>query len=263
MTRLKWTTNDTVAIGAHRIARSPDLPAQANQGIGVVRDPRWRSALKHLAWPLRKAHDDLLVDGFIEWEIGRLIARHTRPSDTFLEIGCGDLSLARFVGAGRYNALDVRLSAFHVQRHLDRRPDLNIALASASEIPVRDGVVDVFLSAETLTNIPDIAGTLTEMRRVARPGARLICSVPNELCAKYGHKGPNPGSVHRWSFAETIALLQDGGFSLVEGYWKGWWLPLPRWLTGHVSYHLPLRPRREADAIAFFFVFVFDPVASR
>ncbi len=80
----------------------------------------------------------LLVDGFIEREVGKLIKKYLRHNTVFLDIGCGDMSLVRFLPRNLwYNAIDISLSKFHPKRVLNKRSlDSFYNIAWKSELPI-------------------------------------------------------------------------------------------------------------------------------
>ncbi|WP_047145837.1 class I SAM-dependent methyltransferase [Aquamicrobium sp. LC103] len=254
MPHIEWKTDKHVPIGNRKVPLTADVERMEGGEIGITRDTPSRLLLKKLAWPLHKLHHDLFVDGFIEWKIGRLIAKHRKAGGTVLDVASGDFSLMRYVGAGNYNALDIRFSEFHLRRMFGRYPDFNPVLASATAIPAGDAVADVVLSTEALSYIPEIETALSEIRRVLKKGGTFICSISNEHCYMHERKGPNPATVHRWNFSEFSSLVEAQGFRFVEGSKAGWWLPLPRWLT-NTSYCLPVSPTDEYKATNFFYVF--------
>ena len=104
-------------------------------------------------------------------------------------------------------------------------------MASAERLPLADGCVDTVLMTWTLCSIPDVRSALAEMRRVLRPGGRL-------LFIEHG-RSPDP-SVRRWQdwltplWARVAggchlnrpidALLEGAGFrtlTLDRGYGDG------------------------------------------
>lgn len=109
-----------------------------------------------------------------------------------LEIGVGSgLNLARYPPAVReLLALepDPKLISMARDKSPGTRP-LNFLEASAEEIPLENGSVDTVISTWTMCSIPDIRRALEEMRRVLRPGGRL-------LFAEHG-LSPEPG-VRKW-----------------------------------------------------------------
>lgn len=103
--------------------------------------------------------------------------------------------------------------------------------ASAEKLPLADRCVDTILTTWTLCSIPDVRSALAEMRRVLRPGGRLL----------FIEHGRSPDrSVHRWQDRLTPlwariaggcqlnrpidALLEAAGFraiTLDRGYGDG------------------------------------------
>lgn len=253
--KIEWRAPLSIAIGDASLAVAQNRPAGGSGSNGLRSPSALGLIIKRLAWPLKKLHDDLLVDGYIEREIGALIHQYCRPAETYLDIGCGDMSVRRFVPKGFiYNALDIELSEFHARRVLAEGDRVNIIVASATHIPAETASASLILSTETFTFIDDITAALRELHRVAAPQARLICSISNEKCRKYEMKGPNPLTQHKWSCKEFADLMAEHGFALIEARQKGYWLPIPRWLTS-ISYQLPFTSRQERDNTNFFYVF--------
>lgn len=103
--------------------------------------------------------------------------------------------------------------------------------ASAEKLPLADRCVDTILTTWTLCSIPDVRSALTEMRRVLRPGGRLL----------FIEHGRSPDrSVQRWQDRLTPlwariaggcqlnrpidALLEGAGFRAITldcGYGDG------------------------------------------
>ncbi|MFN2166058.1 MAG: class I SAM-dependent methyltransferase [Anaerolineae bacterium] len=110
--------------------------------------------------------------------------------------------------------------------------ELRTLEAGAEAIPLEDASVDTVVITYSLCTIPEPAAALAEMRRVLRPGGRLL----------FCEHGRSPDdSVHRWQQRmnplwsrlgggchldrEIPALLEAAGFGLEgleEGYIPGW-----------------------------------------
>jgi SAM-dependent methyltransferase len=252
--KLRWTDCDPVRIGGGEIQVARNLKDQSNHISGLRKDAtaplRRRLFLAAMRW-----HNYLLVDGFIEREVAKLIRRHWSSDRVFLEVGCGDMSLHRFIPSSTwYNAFDLSLSEANIRQLFAARSKANIALASAKSIPLETGSVDFFLSTECLEHIPGVEAAVAEMRRVARKGAKAIITIPNNYGRKYKVKGPHPEHVNDWTFEAFTAFMAERGFRRLEGYMKGRWIGFPTWLT-RTSYQLPLSSRAEFENTNFFYVF--------
>ncbi len=100
-------------------------------------------------------------------------------SGTVLEIGIGTgLNLAHY-DAGKVDkviGLDPSEESWHIaqKRHLDLDFDLEFIGLPGEKIPLDADAVDTVLVTYSLCTIPDPAAALDCMRRVLKPGGRLI-----------------------------------------------------------------------------------------
>jgi SAM-dependent methyltransferase len=255
MSRINWQLNNYQKVGRYEIPSVPYLEKGYNQGSGIKRNTPLKLLLKNAVWPLWKLRTDLLVDGFVEREIGKLIRKYAGSETVFLEIGCGDMSLRKYVPDYLwYNALDLELSDFHIIRVLRNKKNINVALASATNIPVASDTVSLIVSTETFEHIPEIEKAIKEIYRIATPGAMLICSIPNNYCYKYTRLGPHEGHVNNWTYSGFIEFMKSNNFDFVEGFMKGRWIPFPFWVT-ETTYQLPVSSKSEFLNTNFFYLF--------
>jgi ubiquinone/menaquinone biosynthesis C-methylase UbiE len=91
-----------------------------------------------------------------------------------LEIGAG-------TGANfEYYAPDARVVALEPDPHMLKRaeprlrPNIELRQAPAESLPVPDGSFDAVVSTLVLCTVDDVAASLAEIRRVLRPGGRLV-----------------------------------------------------------------------------------------
>ena len=75
MNKIEWETNSCETIGEYQVPYVPNLVDGYNQGSGIKRNSKTKIILKRAIWPLFKLRNDLMIDGFIEWEIGKLIKK--------------------------------------------------------------------------------------------------------------------------------------------------------------------------------------------
>jgi SAM-dependent methyltransferase len=261
MSRIEWRTGKTATIGEFCLPGAEALDIRLNgragydQIAGIRRGTGWRESLKPLLYPLFKFHDDLLVDGFIERAMGRWMRSLLNESSVLLEIGCGDMSLRKYVPDHLwYNAVDLAFSEFQLRRALRSRRTINLAFADATHLPIDSDSVTLIVSTEVFQHIPDMDKAIEEMGRVLASGGRLICSIANVGCYKYARKGRHGDMKQHWTFDQFKDLMLKHGFRAIEGYMKGCWVPLPGWLTKR-SYQLPIASQDEYYNTNFFYMF--------
>ncbi|HEY8665120.1 MAG TPA: class I SAM-dependent methyltransferase [Tepidisphaeraceae bacterium] len=260
MPKIEWTTEKTVTVGPHTIACAPELELRFDASVGwnevpgIRKQRPLRRNIKRVLWPLLWARDYYLVNGFAKRQLGRWIKQYVRPETTFLEVGCGPLSLRRFLPQGLwYNGLDVAFSEFQLLR-ISAVGRINLCLASATNIPVKSDSVDLMACNEVLMHIRQVESVIDEVRRIASPGGKFLCSIANVSCHKYQKKGKNTDFVQDWTFEGFKQLMANHGFRCLDARMMGWWMPLPLWLT-KTSYQLPLESKEEAQNTNFMYAF--------
>ena len=110
-----------------------------------------------------------------------------------LEIGIGSGANLRYYGsqAEHVIGLDPSVKLLEMAAEADRRSGLSMELVkgSAETIPIEDKTIDTVITTWTLCSISDVNRALSEMRRVLKPGQRL-------LFVEHGLSPDN--SVRRW-----------------------------------------------------------------
>jgi SAM-dependent methyltransferase len=99
------------------------------------------------------------------------------PGATVADVGCGNGAyLAELAGrgfAGRVLGLDMSTGMLAAAR--DRSPGYAALLAAdATALPLPDGAVDLTLAMHMLYHVPDPSQAVRELRRVTRPGGRVV-----------------------------------------------------------------------------------------
>ena len=110
------------------------------------------------------------------------------PTDHVLDVGSGLGGPARFMAARtgcRVTGIDLTAELCHVAGRLNVATGLagrvQIAQGSALDLPFRGGTFDAAYSMNVAMNIGDKAGLYREVRRVLRPGGRLVLSEVREV----------------------------------------------------------------------------------
>jgi SAM-dependent methyltransferase len=112
-----------------------------------------------------------------------------------LDVGCGDRPYEQLLaGASRIVGFDVPGNA-HANLH-----------GSIDALPVEDASFDVVLCLQVLEHVPDPAAAVRELRRVVRPGGRVLASTHGV----YPYH-PNPEDLWRWTGSGLDRLFRENG----------------------------------------------------
>jgi ubiquinone/menaquinone biosynthesis C-methylase UbiE len=125
----------------------------------------WYERERHL--PYHRMLDDLEVE---------LVERYATGKDV-LEVGCGTGLILERASRFARSARGIDLSGGMLAKAASR--GLAVAQASATELPIATGSVDVAYSFKVLAHIPDITGAMREMARVVRPGGYVLAEFYN------------------------------------------------------------------------------------
>ncbi len=140
-----------------------------------------------------------------------------------LDVGCGTGAvLAQLAERGyqRLAGLDLAPNMIAVARDkLGARADLRVG--EADRLPWPAEQFDVVLCGDSFHHYPQPGAALTEMRRVLKPGGRLLLGdlwfpAPVRVVANWLLPLGTSGDVHIYSEKELRALLQAGGFGCLQ-----------------------------------------------
>ena len=170
-----------------------------------------------------------------EWERRRaLLLGEARPGERVLDLGCG---AGRFVAALREAGAEpvgVELAEAALERARANAPGADLRLvADDGSLPLEHASVDLVWCSEVLEHVPDTAHLLLEVRRVLRPGGRLLVTVPHHgrlqaaliaLTRFESHFDPLGQHVRFYTRRSLAAALEHAGFDdvRVRGGLTGW-----------------------------------------
>ena len=118
-----------------------------------------------------------------------------RGAHDVLDVGCGVKAYAPFfAGATRYVGVDLPGNRF-----------ADIA-GPADAIPVDDASFDLVLCLQVLEHVPDPAAVVRELRRVVKPGGRVLASTHGVYVYH-----PNPDDLWRWTHTGLERLFRAHG----------------------------------------------------
>ena len=102
-----------------------------------------------------------------------------KPSGVVIDVGSSDTPLLGRLHekARRVIAVDIDRAALDNASH--RVSGAQFVVASASAVPLADGIADTVLLLDVLEHVPDAEGAIAEIHRLLRPGGTLLLSVPH------------------------------------------------------------------------------------
>lgn len=207
---------------------------------------------------------NLVISGFQEprWRRRAVAAAAVEPGMAVIDIATGTGKVAASLGdrvGPLGHVLGVDLSPGMIQRArvaYGKRSNLEFVTGDAMDLPAPDATFDAATVAFGMRNLPDYAKGFAEMRRVVRPGGRVVCleiARPAHLIARIarvwferivpvlGRLAGQGGayaylveSVQNYPGPERIAeIMREAGLADVH------WTPLT---LGMVTIHVGTRP---------------------
>lgn len=171
---------------------------------------------------------NLLISGFQEprWRRRAVDAAALRPGDSALDVATGTGKVAadllrRVAPGGRVVGVDLSGGMIGIaRRRFVGQPGLTFVVGDALALPLPDESFDAATIAFGMRNLPDYRAGFAELRRVVRPGGRVVCleiSRPRNRAAR----------LLRWWFDRVVPLIgrfagQSSAYSYlvrsVQGY---------------------------------------------
>ena len=113
----------------------------------------------------------------------RKISEASVPGSKLLDVGCGPgVLLNQLRTERRCKCFGLDFSSVAIS--LLRGTDIPGVVARLPQMPFKDSSFDTVIATEVLEHLEKPSETLNEMKRVAKAGGLLICSVPNECMTK-------------------------------------------------------------------------------
>ena len=148
-----------------------------------------------------------ILTGFVDEICRRVTDRRPR----ILDVGCGTganlLMLSQF---GEAEGVDIAEDAlaFCRERGLDK-----VRLGAGEELPYEDGTFDLVTALDVVEHMDDDLAGLREMRRVLRPGGRVLLFVPTFMFL-WGLQDDVSNHRRRYRLPELRRVLEQAGFEI-------------------------------------------------
>lgn len=146
---------------------------------------------------------------FQQWVEPVLQAAAVGPGDRMLDVACGTGVVARAAADrvapdGTVTGVDLNPAMLAVAHRV--APEIDWRQGDVATLPFRERSFDVVTCQSAIFFFPDPTGALREMRRVTRPGGRVVVQAFSSLPAQPAY-GPWVGMVARHAGPEAAEML--------------------------------------------------------
>lgn len=150
----------------------------------------------------------------------------SKENITVMDVGAEAGRFSLIAANKKTTVVSVDVNSYALKRLKQKSREVNVILADARVLPIKDGVFDVVFMIEVLDYIPELEQALAECKRSLKPHASSVVSFGNSSSLKARLKAMK-GKSYRHSYEEVIQCLVKTGFIIKRkmGYS---WLPLGR-----------------------------------
>ncbi len=158
----------------------------------------------------------------------RFLLSHLEPGRRALDLGCGEGWFAAAMQQAGVNVLAADVAEEPLRRARAAHPGLELVLLSdEASWGLPDASFDAVWAGEVIEHVADTSGWLSEVRRVLRPGGRLLLSTPSVgrpelLLAALSRRAfaarfePRSDHLRHYSRSTLTALIADFGFERID-----------------------------------------------
>lgn len=125
---------------------------------------------------LHSRHAFRAISGYYDW---LLSLAYPKSGERLLDVGCGSGPMLRSGRAKGLAVAGVDISDVAIAQARAALPEADLHIAPGEKLPFGDGSFDIVTCVGSLEHLLDPLAGLKEMRRVAKPKARVVLIVPN------------------------------------------------------------------------------------
>lgn len=199
------------------------LLASSRQTRDEVTRDVYNELFRRIPWHI--VHDDPSPDdaAFEDYWF-QLYAPLARPTDTLVDLGCGDGHLVRRFAPAVHECVGIDASddmvAMCEQYGI---PNARFVVGSVIDPPLETGSADLAISRQVMEHLhpDDVPEHLAVVRRILRPGGRFLIETPSRLTGPWDiSRGITPTAtgfhLREYTHGELAAMLRRVGFDRVR-----------------------------------------------
>jgi SAM-dependent methyltransferase len=177
---------------------------------------------------------------------GRILERYAvKPESRILDAGTGTgANLRMLMERGYANALGLDFSPDAISFCVKK--GLSVRLGSLTEIPFEDRSLDFVLATDVIEHLDDDVGALAEIRRVLRPGGRVLITVP-AFQSLWGYNDDRAHHKRRYRLPQLRERLADSDLHICEIFYFNYILFVPIWLARLAAYRFAKTAVNESE----------------
>lgn len=153
------------------------------------------------------------------------IVKALGPQDgqTVLDLGCGAGNLLERLHAGKVFGVDLSENLLSLARkRLQGRSGFEVLFGDAEHLSFADNTFDGIVCTEVIEHVlhPDVV--LAEIYRVAKPGARIVLTFPNESLINWTKRAVLRLGLRKWvagRYPMSDNMLDEWHLSEISGVW--------------------------------------------
>jgi len=162
------------------------------------------------------------------------------PGAVAVDVGCGDGGNAGFCARHGAQVILVDRDEARLRQAAENvrargGPPPQVLVSDCNPVALPDGMADIVVCTEVLEHVEVPAALMAELARIARPGARLVLTVPDAaferlitVTAPDSYFLP-PNHVRVIERAEFAALVTSAGLAIerqegIDAYWSFFWV---------------------------------------
>jgi ubiquinone/menaquinone biosynthesis C-methylase UbiE len=179
---------------------------------------------------MKKYYEDLwerLPPGLAppDWALRReFLVAELNPGERALDLGSGAGEFtAELARAGARDVIGAEIAESALARARERYPELDFRLIPCDgPLPFGDNVFDLVWASEVIEHVADTARWLSEVRRVLKPGGRVLITTPSHgrlrllLGGVESYSDPLGDHFHLYTRRALQSLLREFGFAAIE-----------------------------------------------
>ncbi len=146
-----------------------------------------------------------------------------RPTLRILDVGCGTGLNASFLTKAGHSVTGIDLSRVAIDKYRAKGLEGIVCDLEAGQAPFPDGSFDLLYVSEIIEHCADTKSFLSELRRLTKPGGKMLLSTPNSAFWPYRILGlfgrtaseyQHPGHVRFFSKRSLAAAVSEAGFAI-------------------------------------------------